>query len=58
MLDRYTSYLDMRGVFIARMYGGSETYGAIVETISTHFTVVETYLSDAPKAIVLVFRKT
>jgi SAM-dependent methyltransferase len=56
MLDRYSCYLETRGVFIIRMIGGSE-YGEIVDTISTHFAVVEKHVSDNPQALVLVFRK-
>jgi SAM-dependent methyltransferase len=56
MLDRYSSYLETRGVFIVRMIGGSEV-GEIVDTISTHFSVVERHISDDPQALVLVFRK-
>jgi SAM-dependent methyltransferase len=56
MLDRYSSYLETRGVFIVRMIGGSEV-GEIVDTISTHFAVVERHVSDSPQARVLVFTK-
>lgn len=57
MLDRYSKYLKECGVFIMRMYNGSDKYKAIVDTIESNFEVVEKYLSDQPKAIVIVFRQ-
>lgn len=55
MLQRYAQYLEADAVFIVRMADGDK-YRDIVETIETHFVVVDRHVADDPKAIVLVFR--
>jgi hypothetical protein len=42
-------------VFIVRMADGDK-YQDIVETIETHFVVVDKHVADDPKAVVLIFR--
>jgi SAM-dependent methyltransferase len=56
MLGRYAGCLNDCGVFIVRMAGGRDAYAAIVEAIEGAFDVVETHVSEDPKACVLVFR--
>jgi SAM-dependent methyltransferase len=56
MLERYAGSLSEHGVFIVRMAGGRDAYGAVVDAIERVFDVVETHVSDEPKACVLVFR--
>jgi SAM-dependent methyltransferase len=53
MLNRYSRYLKVGGVFIARIYG--RRYQKILDLIETHFEVVEkdVYLEDV---FVIVFR--
>ena len=54
----YSNYLKERGVFIVvRMCNGSDKYKLIVDTIESNFEVVERYLSDRPKAVVIVLRQ-
>ncbi len=55
MLDRYSKYLKRGGVFIVRMWNGNDKYRPIADTIESNFEVVERYLSDQPKAVVIVF---
>ena len=55
MLQRYAQYLEEGAVFIVRMADGDK-YRDIVETIETHFAVVDKHVVDDPKAVVLVFR--
>jgi hypothetical protein len=55
MLQRYAQYLEHGGVFIVRMADGDK-YQDIVETIETHFAVVDKHEADDPKALVLIFR--
>jgi SAM-dependent methyltransferase len=55
MLQRYAQYLEHGGVFIVRMADGDK-YQDIVETIETHFAVVDRHEADDPKALVLIFR--
>ena len=57
MLDRYSKYLKEGGVFIVRMWNGSDKYNTIADTIEDNFEVVEKYLSDQPKAVVIIFRQ-
>jgi len=56
MLDRYSTYLKDRGVFVVRMWNGTDKYKPIAEMIESAFHVVERYQSEDPQAIVLVFR--
>jgi len=55
MLQRYAQYLEEGAVFIVRMADGDK-YRDIVETIETHFAIVDRHVADDPKAVVLVFR--
>lgn len=55
MLQRYAEYLKEGAVFIVRMADGDK-YLDIVETIETHFAVVEKHRADDPRAVVLIFR--
>jgi 2-polyprenyl-6-hydroxyphenyl methylase/3-demethylubiquinone-9 3-methyltransferase len=55
MLHRYARYLKDGAVFIVRMADGDK-YQDIVETIETHFVVVDKHVADDPKAVVLIFR--
>jgi SAM-dependent methyltransferase len=56
MLARYSSYLKDGGVFVVRMWNGTDKYRPIADSVATSFDVVETHESDPPPAIVLVFR--
>ena len=56
MLNRYAGHLERTGVFIVRMASVTGKYKTIVDTIESHFDVVERYVSEQPQAIVLVFR--
>ena len=55
MLQRYAQYLEAGAVFIVRMADGDK-YQDIVETIESHFAIVDKHVADDPKAVVLVFR--
>jgi SAM-dependent methyltransferase len=55
MLQRYAQYLEAGAVFIVRMADG-DRYEDIVETIETHFEIVDKHVAHDPKAVVLVFR--
>ncbi len=57
MLDRYSKSLKKGGVFIVRMWNGSDKYKPIADTVESNFEVVERYLSDRPKAVVIVLRQ-
>ncbi len=56
VLDRYSKYLKDDGVFVVRMWDGSDKYLGIVGTIERNFHVIEKHLSEQSSAIVLVFR--
>ena len=56
MLDRYSQYLNEGGVFIVRVSDGNDEYKGIVDTIEGNFKIVEQYLFDQPKAVVMVFQ--
>jgi 2-polyprenyl-6-hydroxyphenyl methylase/3-demethylubiquinone-9 3-methyltransferase len=56
MLNRYAGHLEKTGVFIVRIASVNGKYRAIVDTIESHFDVVERYVSEQPQAIVLIFR--
>jgi SAM-dependent methyltransferase len=55
MLERYAQFLNEGAVFIVRMADGDK-YQDIVETIETHFAIVDKHVADDPKAVVLIFR--
>jgi SAM-dependent methyltransferase len=55
MLNRYSTYLKDRGVFIVRLWG-SEKNAQIVAVIEKHFKIVEKYSQHDPTALILVFR--
>lgn len=56
LLDRYSNYLTPDGVFIVRMWTGTDKYLPIVQIIENHFQVVEKRVSEEPKAILIVFQ--
>ncbi len=55
MLDGYSPHLKENGNFIVRMCD-RDKYGRIVKLIRKHYTVVEEYLENQNKSIILVFR--
>jgi SAM-dependent methyltransferase len=55
MLNRYAMFLKQDGVFIVRMWSGTDKYKPIAETIGRTFHVVERHESPQPPATVLVF---
>jgi 2-polyprenyl-6-hydroxyphenyl methylase/3-demethylubiquinone-9 3-methyltransferase len=57
MLNRYATHLTGGGVFIVRLWRGSDRYMPIVKVIERNFEVVERHSCDQPRAIVLVFRR-
>ena len=46
-----------RFVFIVRIGNGRDKYKMIIETIESYFEVMEKYLSNHPKAVVMIFRQ-
>lgn len=56
LLDRYSHYLKADGVFIVRMWTGTDKYLPIVQIIENHFHVIDKMVSEEPKAILLVFQ--
>jgi 2-polyprenyl-6-hydroxyphenyl methylase/3-demethylubiquinone-9 3-methyltransferase len=56
MLARYSTYLTKRGVFIARMFDASGNRRRILDTIESHFEVVERHLHEQTHVCVVVFR--
>ena len=54
LLDRYSDYLKPAGVFIVRMWTGTDKYLPIVSIIEDHFLVVDKRVSEDPKAILIV----
>jgi len=57
MLKRYSRYLNERGVFIVRLWGGGGSKEkTILDIIERNFEIVEKHLSKEPKAAVIVFR--
>lgn len=58
MLNRYANYLTDRGVFITRMYGGTDTYKPILDDIRRNFEIAEhEELRDQTNTAVIVFRR-
>jgi trans-aconitate methyltransferase len=56
LLDRYSDYLGPDGVFIVRMWTGTDKYLPIVQIIESHCVVVDKSVSEDPKAILIVFQ--
>jgi SAM-dependent methyltransferase len=56
MLARYSTYLTKDGVFIARMFDVSGKRQHILDTIESHFDVVEKHLHEQTQVCVIVFR--
>jgi SAM-dependent methyltransferase len=56
MLERYSKYLTPDGVFVVRLWDGRDKHRNIVKLIESHFDVVEKYLAEESKVVVLVFR--
>ena len=54
MLDRYAHFLQEGGVFIVRM--GNIGVDRFIGIIENNYDVIDRYLSEEPKAIILVFR--
>jgi 2-polyprenyl-3-methyl-5-hydroxy-6-metoxy-1,4-benzoquinol methylase len=55
MLDGYSPHLKENGNFIVRMCDRYK-YGRIVKLIRRHYTVIEEYLENQNRSIILVFR--
>jgi SAM-dependent methyltransferase len=55
-LDGYAKQLTPRGVFIVRIWTGTDKYMPLVRLIERHFEVLEQHSSTDPKAIVIVFK--
>ena len=47
----------MHFIFIVRFWNGRDKYKRIMEMIESNFEVVEKYLSDQPKVVVIIFRQ-
>jgi cyclopropane fatty-acyl-phospholipid synthase-like methyltransferase len=56
VLNTYSRYLTPCGVFVVRMWTGTDKYMPIVDLIRGNFDVLETHTSDDPKAILIVFQ--
>jgi len=56
VLDGYARYLTPRGVFVVRIWTGTDKYTPLVNVIETNFDVIEKQSSIDPQAIVIVFR--
>lgn len=56
MLGRYSAHLTSGGVFIARMFDLSGERQRILDTIESHFDVVEKHLHEQTQVCVIVFR--
>jgi SAM-dependent methyltransferase len=56
MLARYARYLTPEGVFIVRLWTGTDKYTPIADLIERTFDVIEKQASESPKAVVMVFR--
>ena len=56
-LDRYSKYLEPGGVFVVRMCD-REKYRGIVQVIKEGYEVVDEYLPEQAKTIVIAFRPT
>jgi SAM-dependent methyltransferase len=56
MLHRFSRHLSPGGVFIVRMSNGTEEYRPIADTIEHSFSVVERYVPEQSKTLVVVFR--
>ena len=54
-LNRYLTYLKGGGVVIVRIFNASGKCGRIIDVIESSFKVVEKYLSDQTKTVVVVF---
>jgi SAM-dependent methyltransferase len=56
VLAGYSKHLTSRGVFIVRMWTGTDKYMPLVHLIERDFDVLEMHSSTDPKAIVIVFQ--
>ncbi|PYR58219.1 MAG: hypothetical protein DMF85_11405 [Acidobacteria bacterium] len=56
MLARYAQYLDDRGVFIVRVWSGTNKYRPIVDIIERDFQILQKHVFENPDAIVVIFR--
>src|SRR5436190_1833498 len=56
MLARYSRFLAPNGVFIVRLFSGSNKYSPIADLIQRRFHVLHTQTFDNPSAVVIVFR--
>jgi len=56
ILDRYSKYLKLGGVFIVRIYDPRGKHRAIVRTIEDNFDVVEKHLYRQSQILVIAFR--
>jgi SAM-dependent methyltransferase len=57
LLDRYSKYLKVGGVFIVRMWNTTGKDKTIVDTIESNAEVLEKYLSDQTTTAVIVLRR-
>ena len=55
-LDGYSSYLTSHGVFVVRMWTGTDKYLPLVHLIEGTFDVLEKHSSSDPKAVLIVFQ--
>lgn len=55
-LAGYSQHLASHGVFIVRLWAGTDKYVPLVDLIERKFDVVEKHTSRDPHAIVIVFR--
>jgi SAM-dependent methyltransferase len=56
MLARYSRYLTESGVFIARMFDVSGKRQHILNTIESHFDIVEKHINEKTQVCIIVFR--
>jgi trans-aconitate methyltransferase len=56
LLNRYSDYLKPGGVFIVRMWMGTDKYVPIATAIQSQFLVVDQQVSEEPKATLIVFQ--
>lgn len=56
MLDRYSKYLTLDGVFIVRMWDGRDKHRSIVDAIESKFDIIEKHVSEQSNTVILVFR--
>ena len=57
LLDRYSKYLNQKGVFIVRMFNTSGKYKRIMDILLNNFEVVEKYSPDESSPAVMVLRQ-